>query len=137
MEDYIERLEKSGKSLIIYKDGKIVFESDSQGVKPHIEALEKLGRESLKESIMLDKIVGRAAALLILYSRASKVYTLLVSSGARSLLESHKIGLVYREETPFIKMKDGIFLCPFERMVQDVSDPEYAYNIIISRLSRM
>lgn len=134
MEDYLEHLEKSGKSLIICKGGRVIFESDSQGIRPHIEALEKLGRKSLKGSIILDKIVGRAAALLILYSSASKVYTLLVSSGARSLLESHKVGLIFREETPFIKMKDGVFLCPFERMVQDVSDPEYAYNIITRRL---
>ncbi|MGQ9679995.1 MAG: DUF1893 domain-containing protein [Candidatus Bathyarchaeia archaeon] len=135
--DYLEYLEKSGRSLIIYKDGEIIFESDSRGVRPHIEALEKLGRENLKGTIMLDKIVGRAAALLILYSGASKVYALLVSSGARNLLESREVGLIYREETPFIKVKDGVILCPFERMVQDVSDPEHAYEIITSRLSRM
>lgn len=135
--DYLEYLEKSGRSLIIYKDGEIIFESDSRGVRPHIEALEKLGRENLKGTIMLDKIVGRAAALLILYSGASKVYALLVSSGARNLLESREVGLIYREETPFIKVKDEVILCPFERMVQDVSDPEHAYEIITSRLTRM
>jgi hypothetical protein len=51
------------------------------------------------------------------------------------LLLERSIPFEFREETDAIKMKDGVIFCPFERMVQDVSDPVEAYSLIKERLA--
>jgi hypothetical protein len=137
MERYIEDLKKTGLSLIIYKDGEIIFSSDSRGIRPHLEAMEKLGRKTLKGTVMADKIVGRAAALLILYSGAAEVHAVIISAGGKEVLQESGIKLTYVEETDAIKIKEGRIFCPFERMVQGISDPEEAYNRIIAKMAEM
>ena len=40
----------------------------------------------------------------------------------------------YREEVAHIKMKDGVIFCPFEGMVQGISDPVEAYAAIVEKM---
>ncbi|MCW4050310.1 MAG: DUF1893 domain-containing protein [Candidatus Bathyarchaeota archaeon] len=134
MNQYLEALEQSGNSLMIYKDDELIFESASKGIRPHLEAIDKHG-EDLKGSVMVDKIVGRAAALLILYSKARKVFAALISEPGRQVLEEHNLDFSYVEYTEHIKMKDGRIFCPFERMVQDISDPDEAYVAIVEKMN--
>lgn len=79
MDEYLSELMETGMSLMIYRDGVMLFSSRNNGIRPHLEAIESLGREALRGTIMVDKIVGRAAALLILYAGASEVHCLTVS----------------------------------------------------------
>jgi hypothetical protein len=60
---------------------------------------------------------------------------MLISTGAKELLSDRGIPFVFREETDAIKMKDGVIFCPFERLVQDISDPDEAYARIKAKLS--
>ena len=66
--NYFDELEKSGMSLMIYRDSELIFQSMSKGIRPHLEAIKKHDND-LIGTVMVDKIVGRAAALLILYSK--------------------------------------------------------------------
>jgi hypothetical protein len=137
MNSYLEDLRKTGMSLIIYKDGEIIFSSYSHGIRPHLEAIKKLGRSTLKGTVMADKIVGRAAALLILYSEADEVHALLISTGGKEVLQSKCKKIIYVEETNAIKVQDGRIFCPFEQMVQGISDPVEAYNEMIAKMAEL
>lgn len=133
MNRYLDELERTGSSLMIYSGGRLVFQSISKGIKPHLEAIERLGA-TLQGSVMADKIVGRAAALLILYSGASEAHAALVSTPGRQVLEQHGLPFTYAQETPHIKMEDGRIYCPFEAMVQGISDPAEAYRAIAEKM---
>jgi len=74
------RVDDLGLSLMVYDGEKVIFQSQNKGVRPHLEAIKAFG-PLLKGTIMVDKIVGRAAALLILYSGAVEVHTSVVSLG--------------------------------------------------------
>ncbi len=137
MNRYLEELERTGLSLIVYRDGEIVFSSGSKGILPHMEAMEELGREGLRGTVMADKIVGRAAALLILYSGASEAHALVLSRGGRELLRENGVLFTCAEETDHIKVREGVIYCPFERMVQGISDPEEAYEKIIAKMAEL
>ncbi len=104
---------------------------------PIIEAIEGLDMEGLGELVTADRIVGRAAVLLNIHLGVSEVHAMLISTGAKDLLLEHGIGFQFREETDAIKMKDGVIYCPFESMVQGISDPEEAYIKVKAKLGEM
>jgi len=134
MDVYLSELEESGMSLIIRKGEAVVFRSSAKGLQPHLEAIRSLGREALRGTIMADKIVGRAAALLMLYSRPSEVHAGIITAGGRLLLEGGGVKVFYADEVEAVKVKDGRIYCPFEGMVQGISDPEEAYRAIEARM---
>ena len=81
--------------------------------------------------------MGRAEVLLNIRLGVSEVHAMLISKGAKDLLLKYGIGFQFQEETDAIKMRDGIIYCPFERLVQGISDPEEAYVEIKAKLGEM
>ena len=136
MDEYIARLDESGLSLMVYDGDSVIFQSSSKGIRPHLEAIDALGSR-LKGALIVDKIVGRAAALLILYGGVTEVHAGVISRGGRELLERAGVRLFYQEETEHIKMVDGSIYCPFEAMVQGIDDPTRAYHAIVEKMDRL
>jgi hypothetical protein len=134
--EYLKRLYKLDKCLMIYEGDSLIFQSNSKGIRPHLEAIEELGSR-LHGTLMVDKIVGRAAALLILFGGAAEVHAGVISRGGRELLEKGGVGLCYEEQTEHIKMVDGRIFCPFEAMVQGIDDPDEAYVAIVEKMSSL
>jgi hypothetical protein len=136
LDEYLRKLDEAGMCLMVYKDGSVIFQSQSKGIRPHLEAIAALGGR-LKGTLMVDKIVGRAAALLILYSGAIEVHAGVISRGGRDMLNHAGVRLLYEEETEHIKMVDGRIYCPFEAMVQGIDDPERAYHAIVEKMESL
>ena len=136
MNGYLEELDRTGNSLMIYSGGRLIFQSASKGVRPHLEAIDMHG-EALRGTLMVDKIVGRAAALLILYSDAAETHAQVLSRPGKQVLDMHGLPTEYVELVDHIKMKDGSIYCPFERMVQGVTDPGEAYAAIIDKMGSL
>ena len=134
---YLEMLEESGLNLLVFRGGETVFSSGSRGIMPLIEAIEGLKRGSIGDLVTADRIVGRAAVLLNIHLGVSEVHAMLISTEAKKVLQKNQISFQFREETEAIKMKDGIIYCPFERLVQGISDPEEAYIKVKAKLSEM
>ena len=133
MNHYLDILEETGNSLMIYKHGELIFESSLKGIRPHLKAIDELG-ETLEGSLMVDKILGRAAAFLVVYSKAAEAMAVIVSSPGKSVMEKYGLKFSYREEVPHIKMENGVIYCPFERMVQGIDDPDEAYRAIVDKM---
>jgi hypothetical protein len=134
MNQYLDTLEKTGNSLMVYKNGKLIFESSLKGIRPHLQAIKELGIK-LEDSLMVDKILGRAAAFLVIYSKASEVIAAVVSTPGLKVIEKYGVKYSYQEEVPHIKMKNGVIYCPFERMVQGIDDPNEAYRTINDKMN--
>ena len=118
---------------MIYKEGQLIFESDLGGIRPHLKAINELGKK-LEGTLMVDKILGRAAAFLVIYSKAAEAITAVVSSPGKAVLEKYGVKFSYGEEVPHIKMKNGVIYCPFESMVQGIEDPVEAYHAIVEKM---
>ena len=43
MDEYVERLDDLGLSLMVYDGEKVIFQSQSKGVRPHLEAIKAFG----------------------------------------------------------------------------------------------
>lgn len=134
MNQYLEILEKTENSLMIYKEGELIFESDLKGIRPHLKAINELGSE-LEGTLMVDKILGRAAVFLLIYSKAAEAITAVLSTPGKQVLDKYGLKYSYREEVPHIKMENGVIYCPFERMVQGIDDPSEAYEAIVEKMN--
>ena len=134
MNHYLETLEETGNSLMIYQNGELIFESSLKGIRPHLKAIDELGSR-LESSLMVDKILGRAAAFLMIYGRAGEAIAAVLSTPGRRVLEKYNLKFSYAEEVPHIKMENGVIYCPFERMVQGIDDPDEAYRAIVEKMN--
>ena len=122
-------LSTTDNSIIVVKNGKILLTKKGEGVRPLLEAIEEL-RDRMIGTIVGDRILGKASALLLRYSKVSGVYAPQATKTAVAVLIIGGIPVQIDELIPFIqnKAKDG--LCPFERMLEGVESPETAYIIL-------
>ena len=137
MSRYLEQMVNSENNLMVFRGDELVFSSSGRGIAPLIEAIDTIGRENLIGVTTVDRVVGKAAALLNLYMGAVEVHAGVISSGAKALLSGHGVQYQFLEETDVVKAKDGVVFCPFEKLVWDVSDPEEAHALIRARLAEL
>jgi hypothetical protein len=131
---YLKRLEESGLNFLVFRNREVIFSSGGNGITPIVDAIDSLDRECMRGVITADRIVGRAAALLNIYLGASEVHAMLITKGAKQTLLENGVEHYFRQETDAIKTRDGVIYCPFEKMVQDILDPEEAYLMIKKKL---
>lgn len=129
------RLLRNGSSLVIVKDGKVVFETGQPGVGGFLSAIKKLGRERLHGASVADRIVGRAAALLCVYCGVRAAYAVVLSQGGKKVLEENTVAFKFEYLVPTILNRQKTDACPFEKLVSTVSDAEEAYERLKSCMS--
>lgn len=123
-------------SIVVVKDGNILTKKQGEGIKPILEAIEELEQE-MKGSIIGDRILGKASALLCVYSKASGVYSRQATKTAIAVLIRAGIPGQTDEMIPYIKNRSRDGLCPFEKMLSDTDSPEEAYRILKKTLNEM
>jgi len=100
-----------------------------------LEAIEELG-EDINESVIGDKILGKASALLCRYAKASGVYSPQGTKTAIALLIMGGIPCQIDQMIPFIQNKNGDDICPFEKILKNVESPDKAYIILKDKLMK-
>ncbi|MEM2875913.1 MAG: DUF1893 domain-containing protein [Candidatus Bathyarchaeia archaeon] len=128
LRSYLSRLDNEKISLYIIKGDELLYSSNKSGISPIVEAVEKVGISKLSGSVVVDKIVGKAAALTISYFKARKVFTHLISKSAVEILQQNGVLYEYERLTKEIKAKNGLGICPFEMAVKEVGDPKDGYE---------
>ncbi len=117
-----------GSTLEVLSGKKVLFSSRGKWLHPLFELEEFLRREGLdaRRLLLRDKIVGRAAALLIARLGFRRVHAGLLSEPGREVLEAHRIRYRYDRLVERI-------LCQTERILQGVWDLEAAHRELLRR----
>jgi len=118
----LDYLEKHSLSIYIEKDGKIVFQSVDPMLKPLFICL-VTQQEILKQATVVDKVIGRAAALLAILGEVAEIITPLASESAEKALAQAGIPLYARKIIPYIVNRDRSGLCPMEQMAGECKTP--------------
>jgi len=121
------RLKEKDFTLVIVKEGKVIFETKSQGIGGFLQAVEKLGKRLVASSVA-DKIVGAAAAMLCVYSGASSVFAVTISKEGVRVLENNNTIYQFENRVPNILNHDKTDICPFEKLAIASKDPKEAYT---------
>jgi len=120
-----EVLFEGGLTLVAAKDGKLLFKSNSHGVTDLLTMIDHLG-ESTEGASLADSVVGRAAALLCVYSRVIAVFGERMSEGAVSVLKANGIWYEFGTLVPGILNREKNDICPFDKAVAGTEDPTAA-----------
>ena len=122
----------SDDTLRIYQDETLVFSSQKDHLMPLMEYLTDNG-QGQQRVIILDKIMGNAAALLSVKANCKEVYSPLGSELAVKTLEKFGIEYHLSEIVPYIQRPDGKSMCPMEKLSIG-KKPEEFYQEIKTRI---
>lgn len=125
----------SASTIAVVSNGE-VFTSQERGVKPLLHLLsEKKG--FLKGSSVADKVIGKAAALLMALGEIKEVHTLIISEPAIKVFEKYNIACFYDKKVDRIVNRTGDGLCPMETLCLDVEEPKEAFQKITDFIKTM
>jgi hypothetical protein len=127
-------LEDEDLKLAIAKDGCIVYRSRGEGIKPLLEAIDTLGFDNLKGSILGDRVVGLAIGYIAAYAEFLEVHGLIVSRPAASFLESKGVTVYWAELVDTILDQSRSSPCPFEKLALEIGDFKEFYLAVKDKL---
>lgn len=121
MSRLVALLNKGDTSLVV-DNGRITTYND-KGVSDLLSLLSDHPR-MLKGARVADKIVGKAAAALMVLGGVTGVYGATVSKLGLKMLESYGIKTTYGKLTDHVVNRDNTGWCPLEERCRDISSPE-------------
>jgi hypothetical protein len=124
-------LGKEELSLVITKQGRIIYSSQEKGVRPLFQAILTM-RDSLDNAAVADRVVGSPVAMLCLYAGISSVYAVVASEAAVMMLRKEGVDTTAMEVIPNILNSDRTGLCPFEKLAQSVTSPSQLFSALES-----
>ena len=106
--------------------GDIIYVSTKRGISPMVDYIEQ--GINLKGFSVADVIVGKAVALLFIKEGIVKVFAKVISKAGLEVLNNYKIYVEYETLTDNIINRKGTDICPMEKTVLDIDEPNVAYE---------
>lgn len=126
-----------GKAECVVIRGSRTFSEHGRGVAPLLEFLDHREAGFLRGATVVDKVIGRAAAMIAIFGGATRVHGELMSEDGKALLESHGVTVTYGTLVPRILNADRSDLCPLEKSVEGIDDPEQALTALRKRIEEL
>ena len=117
---------KKNHTIVIYKSDASVVVSDDRGVAPLMKLLNE-DKEQLRDSMIADKVIGKAAALLMVYGKVKEIFTPTISVPAIEVFKNHNVKITYDKIVERIINRKGDGLCPMETLCLNTDNPEEAF----------
>lgn len=108
-------------SCVVIQNDKIAYQADGRGVKPLLYLYEN-EPEKLENAVVVDKIIGKAAAMILVLGGAKYVYGEVMSAAGLAYLQSKNISTGYGRCVDMISNRTGNGICPIEQSVLDEDD---------------
>jgi len=105
----------SNDTLRVYSGEELLFTSAKDGLLPLLDYIAEFAPRSAGVTVF-DRIVGNAAALLLVKADCRKVYSPLGSELAARTLDSHAVEYHFTEIVPYIRNLSGQGMCPMEKL---------------------
>ena len=120
--------ELGNHSCVIRTPSGEIITSGEQGIRPPLLCL----RENpviLKDAVVSDKVIGKAAALLFAYGGVRSIWAQRMSEAAIAFLTNAGIAFDYAERVEVILNRDGSDICPMERRALGIDSPAEAFRV--------
>lgn len=128
---YIEQ----GYTCVLSKNEAVIFMSREKGIKPLIEVIES--NTDTQACFAEDKIVGKAAALLYAFMGVEAVHADVMSKDGLDILKTYGINASYNILTDKIINLRGDDICPMEKTVADIYEPQKAFDALKLKIKQM
>ena len=102
-------------SIVLVKENEIVNTSRKNGLLPILD-LYNNDKSILESAIVADKVIGKAAALILKEANIKELYAKLISENAIELLDKTNIKYKYNKKVREIRNRDNTDICPMEEL---------------------
>lgn len=126
---------KNGPHAIVIDHGTITT-YNTKGIATLLQMVNQ-NTSPLKGATVVDKVVGKAAAALMILGGVTRLHALLISEGALSLLSTTDIKVSYDQQVPYIINRMGTDWCPMEQACQHSLTPEDCLKQIKNKISQL
>ena len=109
-----------------------IYTSQLKGIAPLINPM-KENQLFFKDAIVVDRVIGEAAAMLLALSQVQYIYAYVLSRKAREILDAYKIDYDYEKLADYIVNRDHTGMCPMEKTVYDMTDLNEALAALIQK----
>ncbi len=139
MKEQLERAKNALQGEITFAavlaDGELIT-SEKKGIAPLMALLQE-NPGKLKGACVADRVIGRAAALLMEKAGIAAAYGEITSGHALRAFEKSSIAFSYGKAVEYIinRTRDG--MCPMEQAVLQIEDAEEAYLALRQRLREL
>jgi len=132
LNEAVRRLEAEDATFVaIWQDRVIV--SHDRGIAPILKLL-SVQEDSLRGACVADKVIGKAAALLLCHAGIDQLFAKIVSEHAVEVLREHSLPFRFERSVPHIVNRTGDGMCPMEQLVLRISRPEDAFVFLRERI---
>ena len=128
----LQLLRDGQAACVVLRDGEIVRAETGRGVAPMIRLYED---GALQGAYVVDKIVGKAAAMLMTLGGISGCYALTVSRAALDWFVGHGIPVEYEVCAEYIVNRTGDGMCPMEQTVKELTDATEALAALKQKIA--
>lgn len=132
--ELIDMLHESNYSCVIRK-GKVTRTFVRRGIKDMYELIAH-EKSFLSGARVADKVVGKAAAGLMIIGGVKEVYADVISSPALALFQQYGLPVSYGKEVDHIVDRTGTDWCPMERATFSARDAAETYRFITDFLNQ-
>ena len=130
----LQLLRDGQAACVVLRDGEIVRAETGRGVAPMIRLYED---GALQGAYVVDKIVGKAAAMLMTLGGVSGCYALTVSRAALDWFVGHGIPVEYEVCAEYIVNRAGDGMCPMEQTVKELTDATEALVALKHKIAQL
>ena len=107
---------------VIIKYGDIIHEENGRGISPILD-IYRQHPDKMKNSVLVDKVIGKAAAMVAICGKVKYVHAELICDSAVEILQKHNIKVTYTLRVKDILNRRRNGLCPMELTVLNISEP--------------
>jgi hypothetical protein len=122
--------------VCVVANDQTILTSNLKGIRPWLKWLRECP-ETLEEAMVVDKVVGKAAAMLMVVAKIKKLYTPIISDQALAYLKTQAIEFEYDQTVPFITNMANDGLCPMEETVLNTSDADEGYRLLLHKVQQL
>lgn len=109
-----------------------IYTSQLKGIAPLINPM-KENQLFFKDAIVVDRVIGKAAAMLLALSQVQYIYAYVLSRKAREIVDAYKIDYDYEKLADYIVNREHTGMCPMEKTVYDMTDLNEALAALIQK----
>lgn len=125
---------EKAKNLLDGKKG--IYTSEKRGVAPIIEKIDT-DPDFFKDASAADRVIGKAAAMLLEKYGVSEIYAKVTSKYAVAYLNDKKTVLTYDIKVNHIINRSGADMCPMEKAVLNVNNADEGEKLIRDTINSM
>ena len=126
--DELIRILKAEELTCVVLQKQRLYKEHANGILPILHLLDQ---GHLQGAQLVDKVIGKAAALLMVRGDVHQVHACVISTHALEIFQLYNIPVTYDEQVP----KTG--MCPMEACVMDVNDPAAAQRLLNAKVKSM